>query len=133
MQYTVAHTNSFHFELTGDDGIPAGMLDYAVWLPSRAHITTAAGIVYEITTAGFWQTTRIITRAGVPFATLKADYNRGIYLDFENGLSLYFKRKSFWVSNEYVLINGDGNEIAAVQSFFAWNNFSFSYVYILQK
>jgi len=127
MQYTATATSSEHFEVTAETGAPAGSLDYASWLRTSAQITTADGIVYDIAPSGFWRTGRLITRDGCDFAELKPDFSRGAYLSFANGISLHFKTRNFWNNSRFTVLDGNGDEIAAVQYYFEWRRFRYRY------
>ncbi|XZF14326.1 hypothetical protein ACTHGU_21300 [Chitinophagaceae bacterium MMS25-I14] len=127
MQYTATTRNSRYFEVTDEWQNLIGTLQYNIWLVSQAQIVTIDNNQYDIASTGFWQTKKTVTRNGIDYAELKANMGNGISIDFANGQSLLFKRKSQWSNGEYVLLDDAGNKIATMEANFSWSSFTYNY------
>lgn len=127
MQYTVNSSDDRHFEVSDEQRQLLGRLDYTSFLPGRARITTGDNNIYDITPDGFWQTTKAITRNGEPYAEVKPNPGNGLILSWENGPSLFFKKKSFWSNDGYLLTDEDDQELASVRGDFRWSEMTFGY------
>ena len=127
MQYTVTTRSGTHFEIADEYQRSLGQMTVSSWRPAKARINTTDSSIYDISSTGFWQTEKMITRNGIHFGKIKPKLGTGIAIIFDNGRSYLLRRKSFWSSGDYLLINESGEALGSVRSWFSWKNWSFQY------
>lgn len=127
MRYTVVSGNNRNFEVLDERGQVKGSYTIDAWKPRKIHVTTMNGDVFDIKTAGFWQSSQIISRNGIPYAELKYRAFKGYKLSIEDSQPMRFKAKSIWTLSHYVLVNEAGSELASISSKYSWKRFSFLY------
>ncbi len=125
MHYTALGNGTRHFEVVNDQNAIVGSLEYKVWLPNRARITTLNNLEFDAVPFGFWQNSMAVMRDGVTYAELKRTMSMSMEVQLANR-QFTVKRKNFW-QGSYKLENETGEEMAEISGSFKWRKFSFDY------
>lgn len=125
MRYTTTAQGNRHTEVLNEQQQVIGQIDYLGWGPQRARLTTRDGVIYEVCPKGFWATTRIVLKNDLPYAEVKPNMGKGLYINFENGTTLSLKKKNWWGIASYILIDNEGQQIATIETAFSWKGMGY--------
>ncbi len=116
------------FVLRKDDETEIGIFQYKKWFSFDAKITLANGEVFEISPKGFWDSSIEFKQGEKVFLNFKMGWKGIIFKTIWNNFeSDYLLKSKGLLSNTSILVDHDGNEIAAIKTNFTWKDFKYSY------
>jgi protease II len=126
-QYKVNSLNSKSFILTIEN-TKIGELNYTEWYSFKAEIKLADNSIYQLEPKGFWDSKIELKKAEKTLLEFKMGW-KGIVIktNFNENEKNYLLKLKGLLSNKFILIDAEENEILAVDTDFKWNKFNFDY------
>ncbi|RYZ29168.1 MAG: hypothetical protein EOP49_40825, partial [Sphingobacteriales bacterium] len=115
MNFSVHSPATGIYEISDSSGHRLGSLEHGRWWVLDAKIITP-GDILKIRGAGFWQTTKEVSREGVFVASLKPDWRSGIHITLDDGQQFTLKKRSLWRAGDYILRDASGTELGGIDS-----------------
>lgn len=126
MQYSVIQTSK-RLEINNERGQHLGIMEFDTWKPAKVRYTAADNNIYEAASVGFWKTKTVINKNGQPYAEIEPKIGKGFNISFINGPTYLFRKKGFWNSSDYLVIDNADSPVASLKSTFRWKLFKFQH------
>ncbi|MDP3680212.1 MAG: hypothetical protein Q8R22_05195 [Flavobacterium sp.] len=126
-QYKANSIDSKSFILTIEN-TKIGELNYNEWYSFKAEIQLADNSIYQLEPKGFWDSKIELKKAEKTLLEFKMGW-KGIVIktNFNENEKNYLLKLKGLLSNKFILIDAEENEILAVDTDFKWNKFNFDY------
>ena len=126
-QYKANSINSKSFILTIEN-TKIGELNYNEWYSFKAEIQLADNSIYQLEPKGFWDSKIELKKAEKTLLEFKMGW-KGIVIktNFNENEKNYLLKLKGLLSNKFILVDAEENEILAVDTDFKWNKFNFDY------
>ncbi len=126
-QYKANSINSKSFILTIEN-TRIGELNYTEWYSFKAEIKLADNSIYQLEPKGFWDSKIELKKAEKTLLEFKMGW-KGIVIktNFNENEKNYLLKLKGLLSNKFILVDAEENEILVVDNDFKWNKFNFDY------
>ncbi|MDI5897795.1 hypothetical protein [Flavobacterium yafengii] len=126
-QYKANSTNSKSFSLTIEN-TRIGELNYTKWYSFKAEIQLADNSNYQLEPKGFWDSKIELKKAEKTLLEFKMGW-KGILIttNFNESKKKYLLKLKGLLSNRFILIDAEENEILTVDTDFKWSKLNFDY------
>lgn len=131
MRYTTKRIKN-GYELENELGQPAGSISFNIWSMSKAKATIAQQ-EYDFYSVGFWQTKKVMARNGITVAEMAYKLGNGFEISFSGHSRLILKKKSFWTSGEYILVDENNTVFASLTMAYSWKRWAYNYEIEIQE
>lgn len=126
-QYKVNSKNSRNFSLTLDNE-KVGDLVYKKWYSFNAELLMADGKNYQLESKGFWDSKIELKDGTESLLEFKMGW-KGIVINtrFDNKEKHFLLKLKGLLSNKFILLGDDNEELMVAETDFKWKNLRFDY------
>lgn len=127
MKYTAEGTYNRHFQMTNENGVACGRLDYDSWFTTAATIDQlAGGGEYHFRKGNFWHTTTELVLGDNVICTFSFNWKGQIVIALADGRS-FLQKLSGLMASRYEMVDSNGLVILYMHQDFTFPKLSFNY------